>query len=535
MGLREKTLAEPKKEDELQEDKAQKTESRAGEKKTALSMDLGTAVSKFSQVLSGKLGKIAAGKVVTLDLDRTGIRLMESKGGVVTRWADLSFDSKEAEQEVDPEAYLANKVKQLMKSSGISAKKAVLSISGLYTVSRMVPVSSLPPAPTIEESVSDVRKEIMPVSPESIYFSWQTVKVNSDEQQLFALGIPKYVMDQGIRSLKLAGIDPYIVELKSMSLARVVNREKAIILNIEASSFDVVLTVNNTPVIMRTTDWRPNDLGTEETADQLALAVDMTVDFHNTHHLDIPFDLSTPLFITGAMSSDFALVEGLEGRLAYSVEQLAPALECPVFLPVSQYATNIGLALRREVSLQNGAVKSGSLPLEMNLLPDAYRPWRPTAKQVYSAIIMILAVALLLPMFNTTSEAMRQTSTLEQKYNALYTQLTLKQQEIQNREPLQKTIGQYEALIKREGSFTEDIRVIKDRADEIGITIKSIVHNRDSISLSCEARDYLGFRTFLEALEESGRFSSPIPPPEGYPYTKSGDIKLTPQTPSEGQ
>lgn len=510
--------------------------AKTGKKTSALSLDLGTAVSKLSKFLSRKLGRMAAAKVVTLDLDRTGIRLMESKGGVVTKWADLSFGPEESEQRKASESYLGAKVKQLMRSSGINAKKVITSISGLYTISRMVPVSSLPPAPTLEESVDDVKKEIMPVSPESIYFSWETVNVNNtDERQLFAIGIPKYIMDQEIRSLKLAGINPYIVELRSMALARTVNREKAIVLNIEASSFDIVLTINGIPVIMHTTDWRPDELAAEESIEQLALSVEMTVDFHNAHHLDVQFDASTPLFITGAMSSDFTLVENLRNRLAYSVEQLAPALKCPVFLPVSQYAANIGLALRKELSYQSNDLKNGFLPLDMNLLPEAYRPWRPTARQLYSTVVIIAALALLLPMFDATSEATGRTSLLQQQYDILYNQLTLKQQEIQKREPLQKAVGQYASLVSRDKSFTDDIRFIKDSAAQTGVKVKSIVHNGDSIAVSCEAGDYLGFRTYLSALEESGRFSSPIPPPEGYPYTKGGDIRLKPQMPSDGQ
>jgi hypothetical protein len=510
--------------------------AQTGKKASALSLDLSTAFSKLSKYLSRKLGRLAAAKVVTLDLDRAGIRLMESKGGVVTKWADLSFEPEESEQRMASESYLGAKVKQLMKSSGITANKVIASISGLYTISRMVPVSSLPPAPTLEESVDDVKKEIMPVSPDSIYFSWQTVNVNSkDERQLFAIGIPRYIMDQEIRSLKLAGINPYIVELRSMALARMVKREKAIVLNIEASSFDVVITVNGIPVIMHTKDWRPDEPNAEESIEQLALSVEMTVDFHNVHHLDVSLDASTPLFITGAMSSDFTLVENLRNRLAYSVEQLVPALKYPVFFPVCQYAANIGLALRKELSYQGDDIKNGFSPLEMNLLPDAYRPWRPTARQIYSAVVMVAALALLLPMFDATSEATNSTASLQHQYDILYNQLTLKQQEIQKREPLQRAVGQYESLVSRDRIFTDDIKVIRDSATQTGVTVKSIVHNGDSIAVSCEAKDYLGFRNYLNALEESGRFSGPIPPPEGYPYTKGGDIKLQPQTPPAGQ
>ena len=56
--------------------------------------------------------------------------------------------------------------------------------------------------------------------------------------------------------------------------------------------------------------------------------------------------------------------------------------------------------------------------------------------------------------------------------------------------------------------------------------VASVLHEGIKISVEAEAPSYTAFREYITALEESGRFSSPVPPPEGYPYTTSGIIKL---------
>ena len=508
-------------------------EERPGaESKSVLKLDLNTAISQFLKALSRVWARLLSGGVVTLDISRTHIRLMEARGGVVRRWADISYDPREIEPEtVEGERALGAMVKQLMASSGIKASKVVASIDGLYTVSRIVPVANLPSTPTLEESVNDMAREVIPVSMESIYFSWQSISTGEDEPQVFAVGVPRGAIDSKIRALKHAGITPNVLELKTIALSRAVNRERAIILNIEPDSLDIVIVMQGVPEIMHSLAWQYDDLSGEDAVEYLATNLEMTVDFYNAHHVKLPFDVDNPLFITGQLSAEPDLVERLQERLAYKIEQLLPPLTCPPFLPVAQYAANIGLAQRAESALLGSSgQETGMMSFDMNLLPDAYKPWHPTAQQVYSAVVLVLAVALTFPLIQVTTEEMKKTRNLEEKNNILNNQLALKMLEIQNREPLQKAISAYDSIVKREGSFSEDIEFILAEAGRIGVDIGSLTHNGKNINIACQAEDYLGFRLYMTALADSGRFATPIPPPEGYPYTSGGSIKLTVQT-----
>jgi len=494
-----------------------------------LALDLGTAVRKLMGAIGGMVSKRAGEKVVTLDIDSTGIRLLETRGGVVRRWADASFEPGKAEGEAaSDELALGTLVKRLMASSGIRAGKVIASLSGLYSVSRILSESHLPPAPTTEEAVLETAKAIMPLPEDKRYLFWQTVRAGEGERLFLTIGVARDVMDNEVRALKAVGISPQVVELKAMALIRTVNKEQALILNIEPSSFDVIMVVNSVPEIMHTVAWRQDDLTVEEAAEHLAGTLETTVDFYNSHHLETPLDPATPLFITGQMSINLDLVEKLQAGLVYPVEPLAPPLEYPAYLPISQYAVNIGLALRKTSFSQN-KVESGLLPLDINLLPDIYRPWRPQAKQLFSVGIILAGLALMFPLFQVTGEVMAETSSLQVKLNVLNTQLELKKAAIKDREPLQKAIGEFHTIVDRKGSITEDAMVIMGEAEKLGVQVETITHDGKSVSFSCQADNYVSFREYLTALGASGRFTTPIPPPEGYPYTTGGKIKLEPQ------
>ena len=498
-----------------------------------LQLDISTAWRKLQKAIARFTKRwTTTGGVVTLDIDSTAIRLLETRGKVIKNWASASLESSEAatEEEASPEAEpLGSVVKELMNSSGIRARDITASVSGLYSVSRIVPMPIPAPGATMEEAFEDLARETMPLVEDKLYLTWQTIFTGEGEPRALLIGVPRDTIDNEAQSLKAAGVNPSILELKAIALTRAVNREQALILNTEPASFDIIVVVNGIPEIIRTIPWQPEKLTPEEKAEHLAVTMELTVDFHNARHPDTPLDPETPLFITGQMPEESIPRDKLEARLGYPIEPLAPPLECPADFPVSQYAVNIGLALR-EAELSEGRGHEGLLSLNINLLPRTYRPWRPSAKQVYIVVSLIAATVLLFPIYQMTSDAMFKTAQLESKLNLFNNELERRKLEIAQREPLQKAIDDYNAIVNLGGGFTQDLAVIQDEADQLGVQVRDVVHQGNKITITCQADSYLIFRNYLTALEKSGQFLTPIPPPEGYPYTKAGTIVVETKT-----
>jgi len=79
--------------------------------------------------------------VITLEISSTDIKLMEVGKGRVIKWASRSLASSVLEEDVvlDSQA-LSDAVKQLMSSSGIKGRNIIASVSGLYSLSRLMMV-----------------------------------------------------------------------------------------------------------------------------------------------------------------------------------------------------------------------------------------------------------------------------------------------------------------------------------------------------------------------------------------------------------
>ena len=456
---------------------------------------------------------------------------METGDRRVVKWASLALDPTLFEDGVISDLpALSAAVRQLMDSSGIKAKDVIASVSGLYSVSRIVAISTPPGGGvTAREAVLEAARDIMPLSMDELYLSWQTIAAGEDAQQALVVGVPRDVIDAEMQALRIAGLNPRILDLKAIALARAVNKKQALIFNIEPSSFDIIIVVNGIPEVMRTTAWQQDGFTGEDRVEHLAMNLELTVGFYNSRHHDTPLDPATPFFITGQMSRDLDLVEKLPVRVGYPFESLAPPLECPKHMPVSQYAVNIGLALKGRIPSKS-LEEDGYVPPDINLLPETYKPWKPSAKQVYSAGAVIAAIVLLFPLYQMTSGAMGKTADLQAEYNSLNNRMQLIQLEIRNREPLKQAISDYNTIVDMGGGFTEDLRVINSEADRLGVQVSSVAHDGKSIKVDCqtEPENYIVFREYVTALEESGRFSSVTPPSEKFSYITGGPITLEP-------
>jgi type IV pilus assembly protein PilM len=462
--------------------------------------------------------------LITLDISSSGIRLMETSDNKIMSWASHSMEPGIFEDGIitDSQA-LTNIIKEMLKSSGIKGNRISVSISGLYSLTRIIIVPTPPEVPVAEEAVLEAVENLLPVTHEEIYLSWASIGLSEGGHQVITHTVPKEMIDEQMKAIRTAGINIRVLDLKPMALARAVNQKDALILNIEPDSYDIIMIIDGLTEVVRTAAWQQEELSTEDKAEFLITALETTAGFYDTSRPNFPFGKSNPLFITGQLSEDTELVNRIQESLAYTEGKFEIPFEYPEHFPVSQFTSNIGLAMKGTGTRD---IESGYTTPDINLLPKNYKPWKPTTRQIYLSTAFIIALCILVPIYQVTSNAMAETSDLEQQYKSLNSLLDLRKAEIAKRDPLKQMVDEYNTITNLGGGFWEDYEIITGLADELEVIIPSINHLGSIIKFSCLTDNYQVFRDFLAALEKTGRFLSPIIPPEGYPYIKSGEITL---------
>ncbi|MEE9324678.1 MAG: pilus assembly protein PilM, partial [Dehalococcoidia bacterium] len=297
---------------------------------------------------------------VTLNIEGDSVRVMVTRGKQVTKWGSvpLSPDMIRDGLILDP-IVVGSTASALLESQNISTKKAVASLSGLHSSLRILKLPSMARG-MLGEAVQRESEKVMPIDLEELHLSWQDLGVEDDQHQIFVLGIPRNMMDTQIQTLQETGLQPHLMDLKPLALMRAVNRKDALIIDVEANDFDIVLVDDGLPAIMRTIFLGQDSLSPQEAADRIVAELSRTVKFYQESHEDSTLSPSTPHFLVGTLGADSQLAELIQTRVDYPIEPLTTPLTYPADFPVNQYVVNIGLALKTPPRM--ALIKSGPYP-----------------------------------------------------------------------------------------------------------------------------------------------------------------------------
>ncbi len=172
-----------------------------------------------------------AKKVTTLFIRDTAINLLVMKGRRVQKWASLPLDPGLVSQGVVlDEAQVASRVKELFKLERVTIGKVIVGLSGLNSLYRMITLPELPEA-ILAEAVRREAGRVLPVPLGEVYLSYQSIPAPTGERRVFLAAFPRNVADTMLRTLRGAGLEPYIMELAPLALCRIPDEPRAIIVN----------------------------------------------------------------------------------------------------------------------------------------------------------------------------------------------------------------------------------------------------------------------------------------------------------------
>jgi Tfp pilus assembly PilM family ATPase len=187
----------------------------------------------------------------------------------------------------------------------------------------------------------------MPVSLDEIYLFWKILGEKGNGQQVYVLGVPQEVIDGQVQALRQAGIKPRAMDLKPLALVRAVNRTNAIITNLEDSTLDIIIVVEDLPVIVRTVALGKESPTPEKKRDRLVEELSRTIKFYNDTHREAGLHPDISVYLSGALVGKPGLRKRLQAATEHPVAALQPPLKWPDDLSLPRFLVNMGLALKR--------------------------------------------------------------------------------------------------------------------------------------------------------------------------------------------
>ncbi|MFH1483944.1 MAG: pilus assembly protein PilM [Chloroflexota bacterium] len=451
--------------------------------------------------------------LVTLNIETDSVRVVVCQGRRVRRWGTVPLESGLVREGLltQPEA-VGQAVKHLLSSLRVNGDRVVAGLSGFHAVSRVFTLPQIP-RKLLEKAVIQEAQVAMPFSLEEAYLSWQTFAPSNGHQQVFALGIPRELLDAEVKALSQAGVSLRSMGLKPMALARAVNKKDAIIVNIEPDSLDITLVLDTVPQVIRSLPLKGNGQGRQVSTEQVAEEVERTLKFYESSHQDTPLETTLPLVLTGQLSQDEALAQALTERLERPVEAFAPPVRYPSHFPLAYYAVNIGLALTPS-PLARGRV------LNLNILPEAYRPKGLPLKQTAFLGALALAFGLLYPVYLLTTQALGETRRLESQATQIGGQMDLRRGEQRRFSALTASLNEKQA---KKADIEKQLAYLGQGRRQFPIILDTTAHR--TLPASASLTQLTQKQSDVVKKEET----TPAPATKGTPAPKAFIIRTTRQ------
>ena len=238
-----------------------------------------------------------------------------------------------------------------------------------------------------------------------------------------------------------------------------------------------------------------------------------TIKFYNSNHPENPLSPTIPLLLTGELSADATSSQLIQAKLGHPVELLTLPLKLPPDLPIALYATNIGLSLKK--GLLKAISEGDSIrfnDINLNILSGAYGTsagWLPL-RRILISVASIISIALLLPMYQVSSQADVETKRLQTEY----TRVTTKLQEAKTIEDTIDEIAadvgkmkqEHQYILSKGGDFANNLELVTN-AFMSGADFTSVEIDTDQITLEGVADNSFTVIDYTMALETSGKFS----------------------------
>ncbi len=450
-----------------------------------------------------------AKRIYALYIDDNSIKLLESRGKRIKEWADMPLEPGLVKNGVViEEEKVVAKFRQLFQNRSLNGK-VLLAVSGLHCLSRPIILPELPDE-MLDEAVRREAKKVLPVPLDQLYLSWQKVPAPAGKSGVFVVALPHRTADSLLKVLQQVGLKLELMDLKPLLLSRVAEKPISIIVDIQLTEFDIVITKGGIPQPIRTIALPKSASTWRKQLPMIRDELDRTISFYNSNNPDEPIPHDLPVFLTGSMSYDTEVCQSISDEIGRPVVPLLPPLlqTLPEGLDPSRFMVNICLVHRR-FTLQDTA----NTLYNLNILPAPYQS-PPISRFKLLAVPSAAVVAGLLVSLIVFSQIM--SSEIINIRRQLVAGNQLVQQDLAYRQNLIDSITETEklsgdllaALGKIESQSKQvngNLEAIIDSLPE-SVVINSIKYADSAVTVSGRAGNEGIIQTYLTNLEYSGLF-----------------------------
>jgi hypothetical protein len=171
------------------------------------------------------------------------------------------------------------------------------------------------------------------------------VATNGDERTIYALAFDRPKVQSLAATVRLAGLEPTAIELKSLCVARSVNEPACLVLDLGSDPAEILLIDGNLPRIWHS--FKVDLESPDNVIEKSVSALRSVLSFFKRQQGGGDFSADAPIFINPEQSLSSSAVAALENQIGHSVLALPAPHRVDPEIRHASFLACIGLIMRR--------------------------------------------------------------------------------------------------------------------------------------------------------------------------------------------
>ena len=364
-----------------------------------------------------------AEKVMTLYFKDTGIKLLIARGKKAEQWASVSLEpGLVVGGVIVDENKVADKVREIfatVKHSAmtdlISGKgKLIVGLSGRDSLYRVISLPVLEKS-LLPEAVKREAARVLPVSLDQLYLAYQPIPGGENETRIFLAAFPKKSTDVLLKTLRMAGVTPQILDLAPLALCLAVNEPMAIIADASLDTLNIMVMADRVPQVIRSISLQSESRKVSENMATISEEFSRTVAFYNSSHQQAPLSNDVPVFVSGDLATAFDTWKILVGKMNSKVAVLPLAVQYPEDFPAGDFTVNLALAAK---TLALDKLRGNYSLVNLNALPESAKAQPINPYRILVPVVAVAGIVLVIIMWNNLQTARKNTPTIQSQVTA---------------------------------------------------------------------------------------------------------------------
>ena len=278
---------------------------------------------------------------LAIDLSGGSIRVVEgSIGGTMRSGSAAVPDGASIAGRVADPAAVATSLRPLLARAEITLSRALVAASDTLATFRVL---GLPPVSTNKDVDAAISREL-PFDPQRTATRWHDLESSAAGRFVYAASWDKAMLKNVTDAVRLAGIEPSVVELKSASVARAVPASTCVVVDLSSQPAELILIDRHLPQVWHS--FATEDPLGDDAASQLAAPLRSMLRFYR-RRTDGDFGREAPVFVSGEQALSSQALAELSAMIDQPVHILPAPARVPPHVRHSTYLTCLGLLMRR--------------------------------------------------------------------------------------------------------------------------------------------------------------------------------------------